>query len=197
MTKVYAGQEPRYETWAYARRVEKYQKQQRRERREREQRERQVRREMNRRQQQNRRQNRHREIVRANRQEMTRPSPAVLLANARHDVAAARTAVEALASASRGAASGARAAAGAFRSAPLNADEEEEEVGEEVEDGESMIIESDEEGDDDAPSVFDGAGLGWVADDSAADLRAPGLLRDYASYGRLFNGVRRGHPIRF
>jgi len=110
---------------------------------------------------------------------MTRPSAAEILANARLDVAAASSAVEAL------------------RSARPNADEGEEEVEEKVEDDESMIIESDEEGDDDAPALFDGAALGWVADDSAADLRAPGLLRDFANHGRLFNGVRRVHPLRF
>lgn len=177
MTKYYKGQDKtRYKTYARARAVE-----------------------MNRRQQRSERQKLLRENVRAKKKKETRPSPADILANARRDVAAASSAVEALASAGRGVASDAIAAAGAFRSAPLNADEEEEEVEEKVEDGESMIIESDDEGDEffDAPRLLDGAGLGWVADDSAADLRAPGLLRDFANYGRLFNGVRRVHPLRF
>ena len=134
---------------------------------------------MNRRQQQNKRLNLHRENARAKKKEETSSSAAEILANARRDVAAASSAVEAL------------------RSARPNADEGEEEVEEKVEDGESMIIESDEEGDDDAPSLFDGAALGWAADDSAADLRAPGLLRDFANHDRLFNGVRRVHPLRF
>lgn len=217
MTKHLKGQYTRYEAWARARAVEKYN-----ERREQEQLQRQrmgaaqafragrarQRRTVNqvRRHEENTRRKRSeiqkllRENVRAKKEKVTNNSlPEVILENARRDVAAASSAVKALASAGRGVASDAIAAAEDFRSAPLNADKEEEEVEERVEDVDSMMIESDEEGDEsfDAPRLLDGAGLGWDADDSAADLRAPGLLRDFANYGRLFNGVSRVRPLRF